>query len=275
MTQAPRDWNPPGYWDEPPRPTHQAAAGTLGLATQRSTSHLKGLLAVLFGLASCWLPLSLPPEGSGYRGWMFTTVGISAIGWAIAAKRARTARGESAGMLPFLGGTLGVVGTILCLWSVVAFYSPGTLPPVPQLAALTGSSLGGIPQQQPGVATSSTPPPSGTRIVAPIEGADVTAPAQQLSANVRHVAIALCVGISSTKQIAQQYPGRFAGVPLTLTVRPDRLVIGGTATYSKLPADMTLEYTGTAEGVYSLTVRDAQSGVGVGCDSTSNRIIDR
>ena len=274
MTQGPRDWNPPGYWDERP---HQAAAATPGLATQRSTSHLKGLLAVLFGLASCWLPLSLPPEGSGYRGWMFTTVGISAIGWAIAAKRARTARGESAGMLPFLGGTLGVVGTILCLWSVVAFYSPGTLPPVPQLAALTGSSLSATPQPPPGAATSSSPSPSpsGARIVAPIEGANVTAPAQQLSANVRHVAIALCVGISSTKQIAQQYPGRFAGVPLTLTVRPDRLVIGGTATYSKLPADMTLDYTGTPDGIYSLTVRDAQSGIGVGCDSTSNRIIDR
>lgn len=133
MTQGPRNWNPTGYWDEPPRPPHQTAASTTGLATERSTSRLKGLLAVLFGLASCWLPLSLPAEGSGYRGWMFTTVGISAIGWAIAAKRARAARGESAGMLPFLGETLGVVGTILCLWSVVGFSSPGTLPPVPQL----------------------------------------------------------------------------------------------------------------------------------------------
>jgi hypothetical protein len=38
---------------------------------------------------------------------------------------------------------------------------------------------------------------------------------------------------------------------------------------------MTLRYTGTAEGAYSLTVQDAQSGVGVGCDSTSNRTIDR
>ena len=63
MTQGPRDWNPPGYWDEPPRPPHQAAAATTGLATQRSTSHLKGLLAVLFGLASSWLPLSLPRKG--------------------------------------------------------------------------------------------------------------------------------------------------------------------------------------------------------------------
>jgi hypothetical protein len=263
MGQGPRDWNPPGYWDEPPHSPHQAAAATTVLATHRSTSHLKGLLAVLFGLASCWLPLSIASEGSGYRGWMFTTIGVSAVGWAIAATRASAARGESAGMLPFLGGTLGVVGTILCLWSVLAFYSPGTLPPVPQLAALTGASPGSTPRQQPGVAPSSSRPPSGTRIVAPIDGADVTAPAQQLYANVRHVANAFCVGVSSSKQFAQQYPGRFAGVPLTLTVGPDRLVTGGTATYSKLPVDMTLEYTGTPEGAYSLTVRDAQSGIGV------------
>ena len=94
MMHGPRDGNPPGYWDEPPRPPHQAAAATLGLVSERSTSHLTGLLAVLFGLASCWLPLLLPPEGSGYRGWPRTTVGISAIGWAIAAKRAKAARGE-------------------------------------------------------------------------------------------------------------------------------------------------------------------------------------
>ena len=83
------------------------------------------------------------------------------------------------------------------------------------------------------------------------------------------------MGVSSSKQFAQQYPGRFAGVPLTLTVGPDRLVTGGTATYSKLPVDMTLKYTGTPDGIYSLTVRDSQSGIGVGCDSTNNRIIDR
>ena len=35
----------------------------------------------------------------------------------------------------FFWGALGSVGTILCLWSVVAFYSPGTLPSMPQLNA--------------------------------------------------------------------------------------------------------------------------------------------
>ena len=50
---------------------------------------------------------------------------------------------------------------------------------------------------------------------------------------------------------------------------------GRTATYSKLPVDMTFEYTATRDGAYSLTVRDTQSGIGVGCDSESNTIIDR
>jgi hypothetical protein len=163
------------------------------------------------------------------------------------------------------GGTLGVIGTILCLWSVLAFYSPGTVPPVPQLSTLTGQNLAGMPQSQPGVA----------RIVAPIEGANVTAPAQQLHENVRHVAFALCMGVSSSKQIAQQNPGMYSGLPSALTVGPDRVVNGGNATYSKLPADMTLDYTATPEGAFSLTVRDAQSGMGVGCDSSSNALVDR
>jgi hypothetical protein len=118
-------------------------------------------------------------------------------------------------------------------------------------------------------------PSSGGRIVAPIEGADVTAPAQQLHANLRHVAIALCAGVSASKQIAQQYPGTFGGVPSALTIGPDRVVSGGNASYSTLPVDMTLEYTATPAGTYSLTVRDTVSGMGVGCDSSSNAIIDR
>jgi hypothetical protein len=85
----------------------------------------------------------------------------------------------------------------------------------------------------------------------------------------------LCVGINESKQFAQQNPGRFIGVPSSLTVGPNRFVTGGNSTYSTLPIGMTLEYTATPEGSYSLTVRDTQSRMGVGCDSTSNAIIDR
>ena len=38
---------------------------------------------------------------------------------------------------------------------------------------------------------------------------------------------------------------------------------------------IALEYSATPAGAYSLTVRDVESGIGVGCDSGSNRVIDR
>jgi hypothetical protein len=275
MGEGPRDWSPPGYWDESPRSSARSAASTTTRPTARSTSRLKGLLAVLFGLASCWLPLSLPAGQSGSRGWAVTTIGITAVGWAIAVARARKAHNQSGSVLAVVGGALGVAGTILCLWSVLAFYSPGTVPPAPQLSALTGQSLTGTSPPQPGVIPSTALPSPSGRIVAPIAGADVTAPAQQLQANLRHVAFMLCAGISASKQFAQQNPRRFTGVPSSLTVGPDRVVTGGGTTYSTLPIGMTLEYTATPAGTYSLTVRDTQSGMGVGCDSTSNAITDR
>lgn len=174
-------------------------------------------------------------------------------------------------MLPAIGGTLGVVGTILCLWSLAAFYAPSV---VPQLPAVLGPVA---PSGQAGAVASggaiATLP--GQRVVSPIEGADVVAPDQQLHANVWHVAFGLCVGVASAASMAEQFPGQFQGAPVALDVAADRTVTDGNASYSVLPADMTLEYAATPEGAYSLTVRDAQSGLGVGCDSSINRIVDR
>jgi hypothetical protein len=179
MGEGPRDWSPPGYWDESSHSSARLAASTtITRPRARSTSQLKGLLAVLFGLASCWLPLSLPAEQSGSRGWVVTTIGITAVGCAITVARARMAQNQSAGIPAVVGGALGVAGTILCLWSVLAFYSPGTVPPAPQLSALTGQSLTGMSPPQPGVVPSSALPSPSGRVVAPIAGADVTTPAQ-------------------------------------------------------------------------------------------------
>jgi hypothetical protein len=273
MGEGPRDWSPPGYWDDPQHPSASVAGSTKTAGPrERSDSRLKGLLAVLFGLASCFLPLGLPAEGSGYRGWVATSIGITAVGWAIWVARARRARNQSAGILAVTGGVLGVAGSILCLWSILAFYSPSTFPPAPRLLALTGQDQT-VTSPGPGVIGPAVPSASG-RVVAPIQGADVTAPTQQLRANLRHVAILLCGGLSASKQIARQYPGTLGGVPSSLTVGPDRVITGGNATYSTLPIDMTLEYTATPEGSYSLTVRDALSGIGVGCDSTRNVLIE-
>lgn len=62
------------------------------------------------------------------------------------------------------------------------------------------------------------------RVVAPIAGADVVAPADQLYANVRHVAFNLCIGLAGTAQAHEQDGDAFAGVPVTLVIQPDGMV---------------------------------------------------
>ncbi|WP_159078110.1 hypothetical protein [Homoserinimonas hongtaonis] len=118
-------------------------------------------------------------------------------------------------------------------------------------------------------------PTAAPPVVEPIAGAAITAPDEQLLANVRHVARNLCTGVAASKQMGMQYGSGFGGVPLSLTVGADGTVSGGTATYSQLPIDMALEYFGTPEGDYSLTVRDIVSGLGVGCDSFSDNLVTR
>lgn len=276
MADGPRDWSPPGYWDvTQPSAASKSPVTRVAQPHKRVRSGLYALLSVALGLIACWLPLSLAAADSGYRGWAVTTIGLTAVGFAIAAARARAARGKSAGVVSVLGGSLGVVGTVLCLWCVAAFYF-SSIPPIPTLASITGQSALLAPSVTgPIAATPTAPGTSSARIVAPIAGADVVAPALQLHANVRHVALGLCVGVSSTVQVREQYGDAFDGLPLSLTVGPDGTVSAGKTTFSKLPADMRLEYSATPEGVFRLTVRDAQSGLGVGCDSGSNRLVDR
>ena len=184
----------------------------------------------------------------------------------------RAATLKSAGVPAVLGGTLGVIGTFLCLWSVAAYYAPSAISPVPQLSMLSGQV-----SQPLAMPTTLAGPPTApaSRIVAPIDGADVTAPAVQLRANVLHIAFGLCVGVGSAAQMHDQYGDALGGVPLYLNVGPDGTVTSGSSTFSRLPADMVLEYTATQAGAYSLTVRDRASGLGIGCDSTSNKILDR
>jgi hypothetical protein len=198
-------------------------------------------------------------------------VGISGLWCALAAARARRTRGQNAGILAVLGGTLGIAGTVLCIWSLAAFYLPTSVPPSPQIVSIAAGTQ--APVSAP-VLTPVVVAPA-TRVVAPIAGANVVAPTEQLRANVRHIAYNLCGGLAGTAQIHDQYGDTYAGVPATLVVQSDGMVSGGTATYSQLPTDMALEYSATPEGAYSLTVRDFASGIGVGCDSESNRVIDR
>jgi hypothetical protein len=147
MGAGPRDWSPPRYADLPPGPPPCTTPATHAPARPvKKENDLYGLVSVLLGLIACWLPLSQPGVGSGYSGFAVTTAGITAV---VLAGRS-TSR-----ILPAIGGTLGVLGTVLCVWSLVAFYAPGTLPPVPSLAALTHSTQEVEPHVAGGAAISS------------------------------------------------------------------------------------------------------------------------
>lgn len=257
MADGPRDWSPPGYCDGSP-PSRRSSSGITRVSRSRGgvRSGLYAMLSVALGLIASWLPLSLPAADSGYRGWVVTTVGLTAVSFAVAAARSRAASGKSAGVVSVLGGALGVLGTVLCLWSAAAFYS-SSIPPVPTLASITGQAP---PVAVPVAAVPTAAGTPGVRIVAPLAGADVVEPALQLHANVQHIALGLCVGVTSAAQTHEQYGDAFNGLPLSLTIGPDGTVSNGSTTFSKLPADMRLEYSATPDGVFTLTVRDRRAG---------------
>lgn len=271
---GPRDWNPPGYWDEAPTSNESISRTTqVSLPRGSAKSGLYSLLSIALGLFACWLPLSLPAANTGSRGWAVTTIGLTAVSVAVAAARSRARQGKSAGVLTVLGSALGILGTVLCLWSAAAF-TWSSVPAAPTFNSLTGVSvpIAGAPGVAAPTATPATP---ATRIVAPLAGADVVAPPLQLRANVRHVAFGLCMGVRSSVQFEKQYGSSFGGLPMSLEVGPDGTVTAGTTTYSKLPADMKLDYLATPEGTYSLMVRDTLSGIGVGCQSGGDQVIEQ
>ncbi len=90
MRQGPRDWNPPGYWDEPSASvtTRSARAYATTMPKARS-SNVIGLLAVALGLFATLLPLAHPDASPGFRGFAFTTAGLTAVMFAIRAAHLR------------------------------------------------------------------------------------------------------------------------------------------------------------------------------------------
>jgi hypothetical protein len=222
----------------------------------KKETNLYGLVSVLLGLVACWLPLSLPDAGSGVSGFAVTTAGITAV--VLASKSASW-------VLSAIGGTLGVIGTILCVWSLAAFYAPGNVPPAPTMATLINVTQ---PVETPLIDYAAGSTGAGARVVAPIEGADVTAPADQLRANLRHVIFALGVGLNFSRD--------HGGLPNGLAIGSDGTISSATATYSQLPPDMHLSYLPASDsGSYKLTITDVESGMAVSYDSAVNQVVDR
>lgn len=249
---GPRDWSPAGYWDENQTRTSRAAF----TARRVRPRPLNGLVSVMLGLIATALPL-LAVSRPGYTGWVITTAGVSAVALAV---RYRRAGGTL--FLSTVGGTLGVVGTILCIWSLAAFYLPGHVPVMPQLQAASAASAPVVPVAQP--LKLSTPAPAA-RVVAPFDGADVD-PTNQLHANLVHVAFEFGAVL--------QYDRAHGMLPSALSVEPDGTVVSPGATYSKIAPYMSIEY-GLTPGSYTFTVRDTISGMAVGIDPDANKVVDR
>jgi len=210
----------------------------------------------MLGLIATALPL-LALSRPNYTGWVITTAGVSAVALAVRYRRAGGALFLSA-----VGGTLGVAGTILCIWSLAAFYSPGRVPAIPKLQGLTAASAPLVAVAQP--LKVSTPTPAA-RAVPPFDGADVD-PANQLHANLVHVAFAFGAVL--------QYDRAHGMLPSVLSVEPDGTVVSPGVTYSKIAPYMSIEY-GLTPGSYTFTVRDTVSGMAVGIDPDSNKVVDR
>lgn len=249
---GPRDWSPAEYWD---RGSSGSASSSI-FATRSRPHLLNGLLSVLFGLIAVFLPFAAMSR-PGFTGWVITTLGVSAVFLAV-----RYRRSGGWAFLSMTGGTLGVIGTILCVWSLAAFYLPGTVPAFPNLRPASMAAAGTLPLA--GAQSSQVQAPA-VRVVPPFEGADVV-PANQLHANLVHVAFAFG-GVL-------QYQRSQGTLPSALTVQPDGTVTSPGTTYSKIAPYMAIEY-GLTPGSYTLTVRDTVSGMAVGVDPTTNRVVDR
>lgn len=255
MSDGPRDWSPPGYWDE-----SQATPVTVARSRARSrrtdSPRTVALVSVMLGLFSVAWPLLLASPQPASSGWAMTTSGLAAIFLATRSRRA-----GSAAALPAIGATLGVVGTVLCIWSMVAFYNAGVVPAPPSLRAFyTGQTAPAAVQPLPAAPAS--------RVVPPFETADVTAPTQQLRANLRHVIFSLAPVLV--------YERDRRALPSSLSVDPDGLVRSPGATYSRIAPYMALTY-GIVAGPagFTLTVSDTVSGMAESVDPVTRQVIDR
>jgi hypothetical protein len=254
MGEGPRDWNPPGYWDESDRPVLRPTRSTSRVQTSAKKSDLVGLLSVGLGLLAFLTSLVHWSNAYGATGFLFSTAGVSAIMLGIRAASLRRIGRAASRVFPVLGIVLGSLASVIFCWNLAAFYFPDTV-----IAAPGVYSVGSQVQTQ--TAALSDVPKNLGRIVAPVAGADITSPGLQLEANERHVAIGLC---SPLELMASQHT-----LPDILFVGTNGIVYSTTTTFSSLPDYMSLNYAKTSGAdTFTLSVADRQSGLSVTCDSS-------
>jgi len=259
MGNGPRDWMPPEPRDRPMGSVNFSPSAATPRATLRAPANgrLAGLLAIALGLFACWWPLSVPAATADARGFAVTTAGVTALFLA--------ARANNAGFRRFaaIGSLSGLAGTVLCVWSLVAFhFADLPIPPVPSLS--TGlRPIISEPLNTPFAVDAVFP-----RVVPPIEGADIAPiPKGQLRANLRHVVFNLAGGLG--------YPQQQGSLPEAISISPEGIAGYGNVTLSAVPADMVLEYARSTDGLnFRIRVSDSVSGMAVSADSATGVVVD-
>jgi hypothetical protein len=272
MGHGPRDWNPPGHWDVPAANTIPRPYSTYVATRSRArSSNLTGLLAVALGLFATLLPLLHPDVSTGFRGFAFTTAGITAISLAIRATQLRREGRATSRLLPAIGGTLGVAGTLLSIWSLAFFYAPNAVPPMPSLASLTAlsqpvvSQPGVLPQVVPAAAAPQTVP--GPLATTPL----ATAPRspEETRADMQLAAGTISFVLKNLRTPGQPWP-------TALLINADHMVStpDGHALF-RIPVGTTAGYARSTSGQnYRLTITDDSSGAGVTFDSATGFVTD-
>ena len=178
------------------------------------------------------------------------------------ATRSRHAGGG--GFLPTIGTSLGVIGTALCVWTLLAFYFPSTVPATLSIRSVYSAQV--VPAVAPPIQGSRVVPAS--RVVQPFESANVTAPAQQLRANLRHVIFSVGAVLIHERD--------HGTLPSSLSVDPDGLIRSTGASYSKIAPCMAVT-SGVVSGPagFTLTITDTLSGMAESVDPVTRGIIDR
>lgn len=267
MGQGPRDWNPPGYWDEP-----SASVSTRSFRAYASTkpmaraSNVIGLLAVALGLFATLLPLAHPDASTGFRGFAFTTAGVTAVMLAMRAAHLRREGRATSRLLPLAGGILGVTGTFLSLWSLAFYYAPNVIPPMPSLTSLTeiaqpflNTSDGSVSPEVGSTAQKVIP--SSVALV-PLESA-VLSPEETQSA-MQMTAGTVAYVLKSLRLPGDPWPSALYidAENMVMTEEGDELAL--------LPAGTTATYTRSTSGEnYRLTIASDLTGTGVTFDTQS------
>jgi len=274
MGEGPRDWSPPGYWDDRPAARWPRADQPCSQTTRMRPGRRSWAagLSILFGLGA--LVVTFAP------GWtnqpirlVWTTAGLTAIYFGVVHLRRGRHGGAGGRILASLGIGSGALATALLVWGVVWAEIPGFATP-PQVALANALHPADIPPAAaappPAPGASSAPQPSNGnphsyelragRAVAPLANAKQVEPAYQLQTNLVATAYEICSGLAS-------YHAQYGALPPTLSVQADGTVASTTVSLSAvLPAYMRFSYAPAApEGTAFLTVADIASGMAMSC----------